>query len=131
MQSMPPSYHLMQLLRDIQTSTRGRLKSSCWIPTGIWERSPSQPRPDGPSLVISIRAQTESSLKRNILMSTTHARAEMPAYDFMSDWTDLSAVPNADSSWAHNGLVVSAGGELIGFHGGQLVAFDQDGHLLR
>jgi hypothetical protein len=55
----------------------------------------------------------------------------MPAYDFTSDWTDLSAVPNADSSWAHNGLVVTARGELIGFHGGQLVAFDQDGHLLR
>ncbi len=64
-------------------------------------------------------------------MSGTHARSQMPSYEIMSDWTDLSAVAKADSSWAHNGLVVTAGGELIGFHAGQLVVFDKDGHLLR
>jgi sugar lactone lactonase YvrE len=54
----------------------------------------------------------------------------MPAYD-MTHWADLSTVPEASSSWAHNGLVVTAGGELIGFHAGQLVAFDTDGHVRR
>jgi len=31
----------------------------------------------------------------------------------------------------HNAIVATGGGELIGFHAGQLVAFDRDGHLLR
>jgi hypothetical protein len=60
--------------------------------------------------------------------SETHA--EMPIYDTVIDWVDLSRVPNADSSWAHNGLVVTASNELIGFHAGQLVTFDKDGHVL-
>ena len=51
----------------------------------------------------------------------------LPSYDFTSDWADLSAVPDAATSWAHNGLVITADGELIGFHAGQLVAFDQGG----
>ena len=55
----------------------------------------------------------------------------MPTYDFTSDWADLSAVPDAATSWAHHGLVVTAAGELIGFHAGQLVAFDTAGRVLR
>ena len=55
----------------------------------------------------------------------------LPSYEFTSDWADLSAVPEAASSWAHNGLVVTASGELIGFHAGQLVAFDEQGGVLR
>jgi hypothetical protein len=58
-------------------------------------------------------------------------REGMPLYDFTSDWADLSAVPDAATSWAHHGLVVTAAGELIGFHAGQLVAFDGQGRVLR
>lgn len=53
----------------------------------------------------------------------------MHVHDMTPDWADLSAVPAAMNSWAHNGIVVTAAGELIGFHAGQLVTFDHDGHL--
>jgi hypothetical protein len=52
-------------------------------------------------------------------------------HDLKSDWADLSAVPEAMSSWAHNGIVVTAAGELIAFHAGQLVTLDRTGHVLR
>ena len=55
----------------------------------------------------------------------------MHAYDVNPDWTDLAAVPEAVNAWAHNGIVVTAAGELIGFHAGQLVAFDRNGHFSR
>jgi hypothetical protein len=35
------------------------------------------------------------------------------------DWADLSAVPEAAGSWAHNGIVATGAGKLIGFHAGQ------------
>ena len=53
----------------------------------------------------------------------------MHADDVTLDWTDLTAVPDAVDSWAHNGIVVTGAGELIGFHAGQLVTFDQNGHF--
>src|ERR1700677_835880 len=53
-----------------------------------------------------------------------------PPYEFRRDWADLSAIPAAASSWAHNGIAVTSGGELVGFHAGQLVAFDDQGDLL-
>jgi hypothetical protein len=56
-------------------------------------------------------------------------RGEVHAYNVNPDWTDLTAVPEAVNSWAHNGIVVTDAGELIGFHAGQLVAFDRSGHL--
>jgi hypothetical protein len=55
----------------------------------------------------------------------------VPSYEFTSDWADLSAVPDVATSWAHNGLVITSGGELIGFHAGQLVTFDRQGRVLR
>ncbi len=55
----------------------------------------------------------------------------MHADDMTTDWADLSAVPEASSSWAHNGIVVTGAGELIGFHAGQLVAFDRSGRVSR
>jgi hypothetical protein len=55
----------------------------------------------------------------------------VPDYDVTSDWADLSEVPGGATSWAHNGVVVTASGELIGFHAGQLVAFDREGRVLR
>jgi hypothetical protein len=58
-------------------------------------------------------------------------RESLPNYEFTSDWVDLSAVPDAATSWAHNGLVITSGGELIGFHAGQLVTFDRQGRVLR
>jgi hypothetical protein len=45
------------------------------------------------------------------------------------NWADLSAVPGAGNSWAHNGIVVTAAGEVIGFHGGRLVTFDVSGRV--
>src|SRR5277367_6199317 len=54
-----------------------------------------------------------------------------PSYSFSSYWADLSAVPDAATSWAHNGLVITSDGELIGFHAGQLVAFDRNGRVVR
>jgi hypothetical protein len=51
------------------------------------------------------------------------------ADDVNLDWTDLTAVPDAVDSWAHNGIVVTAAGELVGFHAGQLVTFDRNGHF--
>jgi len=56
---------------------------------------------------------------------------EVPSHDVTADWADLSAIPDVKSSWAHSGVVVTSGGELVGFHAGQLVAFDKDGHVLR
>ena len=53
----------------------------------------------------------------------------MHAYDMRFDWADLSSVPEAVNSWAHNGIVVKAAGELIGFHAGRLMTFDRSGHL--
>ena len=55
----------------------------------------------------------------------------MHVHDVTFDWADLSAVPKAMNSWAHNGIVVTAAEELIGFHAGQLVTFDRTGHVLR
>jgi hypothetical protein len=51
--------------------------------------------------------------------------------DVTFDWADLSAVSEAASSWAHNGIVVTAAGEVIGFHAGQLVTLDRDGRVSR
>src|ERR1700728_5513524 len=61
----------------------------------------------------------------------TSTRGDVRVDVLNPDWTDLSAVPDAADSWAHNGIVVPSAGELIGFHAGQLVAFDQNGSLLR
>jgi len=55
----------------------------------------------------------------------------MHAHDVTFDWADLSAVPEASGSWAHNGIVVTRAGTVIGFHAGHLVTFDRDGHLSR
>jgi hypothetical protein len=51
-------------------------------------------------------------------------------FEFQRNWADLSAIPTAAASWAHNGIAVTSAGELIGFHAGQLVAFSQHGDLL-
>jgi hypothetical protein len=63
-------------------------------------------------------------------MNESSGNRGMPTFEFRRDWADLSAIPTASSSWAHNGIAVTSAGELIGFHAGQLVAFNQDGHLL-
>jgi hypothetical protein len=55
----------------------------------------------------------------------------MRVHDVTADWADLSAVPEAMKSWAHNGVAVTAVGELIGFHAGHLVTFDRNGRVLR
>jgi hypothetical protein len=49
--------------------------------------------------------------------------------DVTFDWADLSSLPEATSSWAHNGIVVTAAGEVIGFHGGRLVTLDENGKV--
>src|SRR5665213_1408193 len=54
----------------------------------------------------------------------------MPSYEFQRHWADLSAIPGAASSWAHNGIAVTSAGELVGFHAGRLVAFDGSGAVL-
>jgi hypothetical protein len=53
------------------------------------------------------------------------------ASEITADWADLSEVPGATTSWAHNGIVVTSAGELVGYHAGQLVAFDRTGQLAR
>jgi len=55
----------------------------------------------------------------------------MYAQHVQFDWADLSAVPEATKSWAHNGIVVTGAGELMGFHAGHLITFDQNGHVSR
>jgi hypothetical protein len=45
------------------------------------------------------------------------------------NWADLSAVPAAATSWAHNGVVVTSTGHLIGFHAGLLVTLDREGRV--
>jgi hypothetical protein len=55
----------------------------------------------------------------------------MHVHDMTADWADLSVVPEAVGSWAHNGIAVTAVGELIGFHAGQLVVFDRSGRVSR
>jgi hypothetical protein len=56
---------------------------------------------------------------------------EIPSHNVSSDWAELTEVPEAATAWAHSGLVATSGGELIGFHAGQLVAFGNGGHLVR
>jgi hypothetical protein len=56
---------------------------------------------------------------------------DLHVHDMTDDWADLSAVPEAVTSWAHNGIAVTAAGELIGFHAGQLVALDRSGRVSR
>jgi hypothetical protein len=51
------------------------------------------------------------------------------AYDLTPNWADLSAAPEALNSWAHNGVVVTGAGELIGFHASKLLVFDPNGDL--
>lgn len=65
------------------------------------------------------------------MSARTGGRASIPSHDIIGDWADLSAVPGADLCWVHNGIAATAGAELIGFHGGQLVAWDIDGCLRR
>jgi hypothetical protein len=64
-------------------------------------------------------------------VSSGSDRPNIPSYDVAGDWADLAAVPGAASCWVHNAVVATDGGELIGFHAGQLVAFDSEGRLLR
>ena len=53
--------------------------------------------------------------------------AVLPSHEVVTDWADLSALPGAASCWVHNAIVATCGGELIGFHGGQLIAFNRNG----
>ena len=53
----------------------------------------------------------------------------MHIHDVTFDWADLTALPEAANSWAHNGIVVTAAGEVVGFHGGLLVTLDVDGKV--
>jgi hypothetical protein len=55
----------------------------------------------------------------------------LPSYEVVGDWADLSGIAGTNSCWVHNAIVATDGGEIICFHAGQLVAFDPDGHLLR
>ena len=55
----------------------------------------------------------------------------MHIHDVTFDWADLSSVPEAVNSWAHNGIVVTAAGEVIGFHGGHLVTVNRNGQVSR
>jgi hypothetical protein len=65
------------------------------------------------------------------MAARTETTGNMPPYEVAGDWADLAAVPGAGACWVHNAIVATGGGELIGFHAGQLVAFDKDGRLLR
>ena len=65
------------------------------------------------------------------MSSNTVKPANIPPYQVVGDWADLSAVPGAASCWVHNAVIATGGGEIIGFHAGQLVAFDTAGRLLR
>jgi hypothetical protein len=66
-----------------------------------------------------------------LVESVKQAPDQIPHHDVHGSWGELTAVPEATTSWAHNGLAVTANGELIGFHAGQLVAFAHDGHVIR
>jgi hypothetical protein len=57
--------------------------------------------------------------------------ANIPSYEVLGDWADLSGAAGATSCWVHNAIVATDGGEIICFHAGQLVAFDSGGRLLR
>jgi len=62
---------------------------------------------------------------------TSDHQSRVPDVEMTTDCIDLSEVLDSGSSWAHSGLVVTAEGELIGFHAGQLVAFDDRGAVRR
>jgi hypothetical protein len=62
-------------------------------------------------------------------MNGSSSNRDTAPYELRREWADLSAIPAAASSWAHNGIAVTSAGDLVGFHAGRLVAFDQDGHL--
>jgi hypothetical protein len=64
-------------------------------------------------------------------MSASESPSNLPHYELEAGWADMSAVPDAAMAWAHSGLVATSDGELIGFHAGQLVAFDKAGDVHR
>jgi hypothetical protein len=53
----------------------------------------------------------------------------LAACEVTGDWADLSAVPRIERSWAHGGLAATQAGGVIGFHAGQLVAFNRQGRV--
>jgi hypothetical protein len=63
--------------------------------------------------------------------SNTCRPNNIPSHAVVGDWADLSVVPGAASCWVHKAVVATDDGEIIGFHAGQLVALDTEGHLLR
>jgi hypothetical protein len=48
-----------------------------------------------------------------------------------SAWAQTDAIDGADEGFAHHGLALTASGEVISFHAGQLVAFGPDGEVRR
>jgi hypothetical protein len=60
-------------------------------------------------------------------VSGPEPRGHIPSHHVAGGWADLAAIPHAGTAWTHSGLVATSGGELIGFHARQLVAFDRHG----
>jgi hypothetical protein len=75
-----------------------------------------------------LRVSTE---KERVVSVNAGNPTNIPLYEVVGDWADLSSIPGADSCWVHNAIVATEGGEIICFHAGQLVAFDPEGRLLR
>jgi hypothetical protein len=69
--------------------------------------------------------------KERVVALDTGKPVNIPPYDVVGDWAELSAIPGAQSCWVHSAIVATEGGEIIGFHAGQLIAFDTDGNLRR
>jgi hypothetical protein len=74
------------------------------------------------TLLGNFGAGAASGRKALNVSSETRGTTNIPTYTMVGDWADLSAVPGAASCWVHNAIVATDGGEIIGFHGGQLVA---------
>ena len=64
-------------------------------------------------------------------MNEAPTHGGLPEFEIVSDWAELSQVADAESAWAHHGLAVTADGDVVGFHAGQLVVFDEKGRVRR
>jgi hypothetical protein len=54
-------------------------------------------------------------------------------YEWLEDWADVPAPEQAKTGWAHHGLAVTRGGDIVAFHPArsEVLMFDRAGHLRR
>ena len=54
-------------------------------------------------------------------------------YQWTEDWAEIPPSESATNGWAHNGVAITASGDVISFHPGEstMMVFDSQGKLAR